>query len=262
MLSARNTTSAAAGGQRDSPRGVRDGASAAETPAGASGREITRQSCHNVLAPTHADGVNQSRHELAATVLLALATVATAWSAYQSRTWTGEQSQGYSHATAARIAVNREAAVANRQVQIDVATFIQWINAAKEHRPELAAFYRARFRDEFKPAFAAWLATKPFTNPAAPDTPFAMPEYRLKASTQADSLESKAAADSLRAKDANQRADNYMLAVVLFASSLFFAGISTKLETTSLRTTLLALGWVIFLGTVIWLVSFPVRLAT
>ena len=206
--------------------------------------------------------MNQSRHELAATVLLALATIATAWSAFQSRAWTGEQSQGYSHATAARIAVNREAALANRQVQIDVATFIQWINAYKEHHPGLAAFYRTRFRDEFKPAFAAWLVTKPFTNASAPETPFAMPQYRLTASREADRLESTAAAESLRAKDANQRADNYMLAVVLFASSLFFAGISVKLQTSSLRTTLLVFGWVIFLGTVIWLATFPVRLTT
>jgi len=37
--------------------------------------------------------------ELLATVLLTLATVATAWAAYQAREWTGEQSQGYSSAT-------------------------------------------------------------------------------------------------------------------------------------------------------------------
>ena len=95
----------------------------------------------------------ERRLELLSTVLLTLATVATAWAAYQSRQWTGEQSQGYSHATATRIAVNRSAAVANRQVQIDVATFIQWVNAHEEHRSEVARFYRTRFRDEFKPAF-------------------------------------------------------------------------------------------------------------
>jgi hypothetical protein len=101
------------------------------------------------------------RFELFATLLLALATIATAWSAYQSREWTGEQAQGYSKATATRIAVNRTSSVANRQVQVDVATFIQWVNAHQEHRDGLAAFYRARFRNEFKPAFAAWLATNP-----------------------------------------------------------------------------------------------------
>ncbi|HET8873849.1 MAG TPA: hypothetical protein VFM83_09200 [Gaiellaceae bacterium] len=200
--------------------------------------------------------------ELISTVLLALATVATAWSAYQSRVWTGEQSQGYSHATATRIAVNRAAAMANRQVQIDVATFIQWVDAHEEDRTRLADFYRARFRDEFHPAFAAWLATKPFENPDTPATPFAMSQYRLMASDKADRLEATAAAASEQAKEANQRADNYMLAVVLFASSLFFAGISTKLQTRGARTAILGLGCIVFLGTLIWIATFPVRLPT
>jgi hypothetical protein len=122
------------------------------------------------------------RLELVSTVLLALATVATAWAAYQSRQWTGEQAQATSRATAARIAENRVSALANRQVQIDVATFIQWLDARAQHHPRLADFYRARFRAEFKPAFASWLATRPFENKAAPPTPFAMPQYHLKTS--------------------------------------------------------------------------------
>jgi hypothetical protein len=196
----------------------------------------------------------------AATVLLALATVATAWAAYQSRQWTGEQAQGYSHATATRIAVNRTDALANRQVQIDVATLIQWVDAHQRGDTALAAFYQARFRDELKRAFTAWLATRPFTNPAAPRTPFDMPQYRLNATAHADHLEAVAAADSDQAKSANQSADNYMLAVVLFASSLFFAGISTKLQTHSARVTLLTLGCLLFVATVAWIATFSTRL--
>jgi hypothetical protein len=195
-----------------------------------------------------------------ATVLLALATVATAWAAYQSRQWTGEQAQGYSHATARRIAVNRTSALANRQVQIDVATFIQWVDAHQHRDLPLAAFYRARFRPEFKRAFTAWIATRPFTKAGAPPTPFAMPQYRLKADIEAARLEATAAADSNQAKDANQRGDNYMLAVVLFASSLFFAGISAKMQTPGARVTLLALGCILFLATVVWIATFPTRL--
>ena len=197
-----------------------------------------------------------------ATILLALATVATAWSAYQSRQWTGEQSQAYSHATAKRIAVNRAAAVANRQVQIDVATFIQWIDARSRHDTELASFYRARFRDEFRPAFEAWLAAKPFTSPSAPPTPFALSEYTLRAQVEADRLDVAAAADSEKAKAANERADNYMLAVVLFASSLFFAGISTKVAGRTPRLVLLGLGCAVFLGTLIFVATLPVGLTT
>jgi hypothetical protein len=191
---------------------------------------------------------HERRLELVSTILLALATVATAWAAYQSRQWTGEQSEATAKATAARIAENRFSALANRQVQIDVATFIQWLNAHEEHHPRLADVYRARFRAEFKPAFAAWIATKPFTDKAAPPTPFAMARYRLKAEAEAQRLETSAAAASGRAKSANQHADNYMLAVVLFATALFFAGLSTKMHTLRARTVILGLGCVVFLS--------------
>jgi hypothetical protein len=168
--------------------------------------------------------------------------------------------EGYSKANAKRIAVNRFAALANRQVQIDVATFIQWVDAREQDQAALADFYRTRFRSEFQPAFAAWLATKPFGNPQAPKTPFAMPQYRLKTSEQANGLEVDAAAFSNKAKDANQRADNYMLAVVLFASSLFFAGISIKLQSLRTRIAILSLGCLLFLGTAIWVATFPTQL--
>lgn len=202
---------------------------------------------------------SERRLELVSTLLLALATVATAWSAYQSREWTGEQSLGTSHATASRIAENRSAALANRQVQIDVATFTQWLDARAAHDPELAAFYRTRFRAEFKPAFAAWLATSPFKSASAPPSPFDMPQYRLRASAEATGLERAAAADSEQAKEANEHADNYMLAVVLFASALFFAGISTKMHTESARRVVLSIGWLVFLGAAIWLATLPVQ---
>jgi hypothetical protein len=204
-------------------------------------------------------GRSRRRLELVATVLLACATLGTAWSAYQSREWTGEQSQGYSRATKNRIAVNRTSAVANRQVQVDVATFVQWVDARERGDGKLADFYRKRFRDEFKPAFAAWLARDPLTNPNAPETPFAMPQYRLAANTEADRLEAAAAVDSNTAKDANERANSYMLGVVLFASALFFAGLSTKLEGPGPRKAVLALGCVLFLGTLVYLATLPIR---
>lgn len=202
---------------------------------------------------------SERRLELVSTLLLALATLATAWSAYQSREWTGEQALATSHATASRIAENRSSALANRQVQIDVATFTQWLDARAAHDASLADFYRTRFRAEFKPAFAAWLATNPFDNASAPASPFDLPQYRLKSSAAASSLEREAANDSEQSKDANERADNYMLAVVLFASALFFAGISTKLHTETARRVVLGIGWLMFLGTAIWLATLPVQ---
>jgi hypothetical protein len=201
------------------------------------------------------------RFELAATVLLAMAAVATAWAAYQSARWHGEQARSQSASIAARVESTRTANVANRQVQIDVALFTQWVDAYARDQTELAAFYRKRFRAEFRPAFEAWVATKPRTNPNAALSPFAMPQYKLAANAQADRLEAQAGEASQRVGNFIQRADNYSLAVVLFAASLFFAGISTRLRSPTSRMTVLGLGYVLFLGSAIWIATFPVSLS-
>jgi hypothetical protein len=202
------------------------------------------------------------RHfELVATVLLAVAAVATAWASYQSARWHGEQARAQSASIAARVESTRAANVANRQGQIDVALFTQWVDAYARHETELAAFYDKRFRPEFKPAFDAWVATRPRKNPSAPLSPFAMAQYKLAANATSDRLEVKAAAASQRAGAFIQRADDYSLAVVLFASSLFFAGISTRLRSATTRMVILGLGCALFLGSVIWIATFPVSLS-
>jgi hypothetical protein len=213
------------------------------------------------MTPPDADARVDRRFELLATVLLALAAVATAWASYQSARWHGKQAEAQSASIAARVESSKAAAVANRQVQIDVALFTQWIDAYATGETELAAFYRGRFRDEFEPAFEAWIATKPRENPSAPLSPFAMPEYQLAATKEAERLEAEAADASDEVRTFIQRADNYVLAVVLFAVSLFFAGISTKLHARSQRAVILGLGYAILLGTAIWIGTFPVSVA-
>jgi len=197
--------------------------------------------------------------ELLSTILLAVAAVATAWSTYQSTQWRGEQAVDTSKGTAARIESSEAATRAVQLTQIDIATFVQWTDAHVAGNARLAVFYRRRFRPEFQPAFAAWMTAKPFTNPNAPLTPFAMPQYRVSESVRSSALNAQAEAHSNDAEQANERADDYVLAVVLLASALFFAGISTKLHAPRQREALLALGWLIFVGTAIWIVTSPVE---
>jgi hypothetical protein len=135
------------------------------------------------------------------------------------------------------------------------------VDAFAQDQVELADFYRERFRDEFEPAFEAWVATKPRQNPDAPPSPFAMPEYRLAAATKADELEEDAAEYGREVQRNIERADSYMLAVVLFAIALFFAALSTKLKSRDMRITLLVLGYVLFVGTAIWLATQPVNVS-
>ena len=201
------------------------------------------------------------RVELVATVLLALATVATAWSGYQSTRWNGEQAKAGGRANALRIASTKAAGLANTQTEIDVATFTQWVNAYAQRQQELADFYFKRFRKEFKPAVNAWIATRPLKNPNAPLTPFAMPQYKLAAQAEAERLDAQAELSVGQVRRDIQRSSNYVLCVVLFASSLFFAGMSVKLRSPTLRLALLTLGCAVFLLTAVWIATSPVSVA-
>lgn len=202
-----------------------------------------------------------ARLELLATVLLAIAAVATAWSSYQSARWSGIQTIDFSKANAARVESTRASTEAGQQTQVDVLTFTQWANAYATGDERLTRFYFNRFRDEFKPAARAWVQTRPLRNPGAPPTPFAMPEYRIAKEAEARRLVAEAERETAAARESNQRSDNYVLAVVLFAAALFFAGISTKLSAPNQRLAVLALGYAIFAGTVAWVVTFPISIS-
>jgi hypothetical protein len=196
--------------------------------------------------------------EVVATVLLALAAVATAWSGYQASRWNGEAAKASGHANKLRIEAARAQGLAEAQEGADLATFTQWVDAYLLHRPEVANFYFKRFRTEFKPAVVAWIATRPLKNPNAPPSPFAMPEYQLAAANEAKGLDAEADVSSAT-KDRNiQRATDYVLGVVLFSVALFFAGMSVKLPLRRLRIVLLAFGIAIFLGTAAWIATSPI----
>jgi hypothetical protein len=201
------------------------------------------------------------RLEIVAAALLAMATVATAWSGYQASRWNGEQATAFSRASAMRIESTKAAGLADSQTQVDVATFTQWVDAYAQQQTGLADFYYDRFRQEFQPAMDAWIATRPLRNPDAPLTPFAMPEYQLEARAEADRLETEAEAWSAKARTNIQRATNYVLGVVLFAAVLFFAGMSMRLPSRRMRLMLLGFGVVIFVGTVAWIATFPISIS-
>jgi hypothetical protein len=208
-------------------------------------------------APTES---KRDRVEVVVTVLLALAAVATAWSSYQANRWTGEQAKATSRTNGLRVAAARAQGLSQDQTQVDVATFIQWVDAYAAGNATLQDFYEERFREEFKPAFEAWIAAEPFEDPDAPPTPFVLPEYKVAAEEEAAKLDAATARSTEEVQDDIQRTGNYVLAVVLFAAVLFFAGISTKLRSERLRTILVAVGCVLFVLTVAWIATFPVTL--
>jgi len=201
------------------------------------------------------------RLDVVATVLLALATVATAWSGYQASRWNGEQAKAASRTNGIRILAARAQGLAQAQTQVDVATFSSWADAYARRETMLADFYFKRFRKEFKPAVQAWIATRPLKNPDAPLTPFVMPQYKLQAQEDVKRLDAQEVLSAAAVQRNIQRSTNYVFAAVLFATTLFFAGMSTKLPTPRLRRVLLGIGVIVFLGTAVWLATSPISLS-
>jgi len=221
------------------------------------------------------------RIELIATIALAIATILTAWSAFQAGKWGGKQSIYFSEAGAARTESTRADTEGGQLTQIDVAMYIDWITAISNDLDDgaitlepgdpytptpgtVSGFLYLRFRPEFRPAVDAWLATDPVSNPDAPSTPFAMtrpdgtPVYQVAQRQEADRLTEVADEKSALAREANQNGDNYVLTMVLFASVLFFAGVSSKLVRTRNRIIALGFAGILLVSGSLILLSLPI----
>jgi hypothetical protein len=198
--------------------------------------------------------------EVVVTVLLVVAALATSWSSYQASRWNGEQAKAAGRTNAIRIEAARAQGLAEAQSQVDVATFIAWADADRRGEADLARFYIDRFRAEFRTAFDAWMATRPFTNPDSSPTPFAMPEYQLASRQEAERLDTAAETSSAEVRRDLQRASNYVLTVVLYAVVLFFAGMSTRIASRRLRWILAGVGCLVLVIAISWLATFPVSL--
>jgi hypothetical protein len=191
------------------------------------------------------------RVELIAAIMLSIATVVTAWSAYQATRWSGDQAENYTQASATRTESVRNSTLANRQILIDVDTFLNWLDAMQSGDPDLADDIHDRMREEFLPAFNAWLATAPAGT--IPDgTPFELPEYRLAAEQEAKRLETEAGTLFKEGNESNRVGDDFVLAAVLFASVLFFSGLAGTFDSLRAQLFLLILGGLMLvIGTII-----------
>lgn len=196
--------------------------------------------------------------EVIVTLVLALATVATAWSGYQSARWGGEQSTSYSQAGALRTESVRASNQAGQLIQIDISLFANWVNAYANEDTILTNFYEQRFRDEFTPAFMAWLDTKPAENPDAPDSPFVMPEYKVSKVEESTLLENQAAEKFTQGEEANQISDNYVLNTVFLASVLFLGGIATRFKAMAARWVIIILSLGILIFGLYNIITYPI----
>ena len=197
--------------------------------------------------------------EILAVLLMSVTTLATAWSGYQAARWSGEQSQNFARASAVRIKAQQMQTRAGQTRIDDLLYFNGWLDARQAGNQALARIYERRFRPEFVPAFRAWIAQRPFTNPRAVPGPLYMPQYKLAASARSAELDRQADELYLEGTEARSDDDKYILSTVFFAAVLFFAGISLRLLWRPLRVVVLGLAAAMLVVGLGFVLSLPVE---
>lgn len=190
--------------------------------------------------------IREHRVDIFIVVLLAVSSLLAAWAGHQAGLWSGRQGRLVASAEANQFDATRLTTVGYQAMQIDLSLFLDWLRAYRENDRDLASFYEDRFSPRLAPAFTAWLATNPLTDPSAPTDPFRMAEYQVPQLQEAMHSNTQAAAELAAATEAATTAEAYVLSTILLALVLFFAGVSAKLESTAARLSLLSLG-VVFL---------------
>lgn len=192
-------------------------------------------------------------------LVLSLATVATAWSAYQAALWSGDESKFYFEASAAQVDSAQLENKAIQRISFHAGLFVEYVSARSKDNEKLANFLYQRFPPELKAATNAWLATDPLTNPDAPPSPFDMPEYRLPEQDTAEEMHQLSIQKFTKAGEADEYADNYVLLTVIFATVLFFSGIAGKFQWRVIDGMVLGIGLVILIVGLVQLIQMPMQ---
>ena len=168
------------------------------------------------------------RYETLGTIVLALAAVATAWSAYQSTRWNGEMAGDYNEAGAYRTESVRASNEANERIAVAVTLSADWLGAELTGNRLLADALRSRMPPDLAAAMARWLGDWQPGQPIPDGSPFSEGGYIAPEIERAIALESQAEATFAEGRKSNQYSDNYVLTGVVFALALFFAGVASR----------------------------------
>lgn len=199
--------------------------------------------------------------EVLAVVLLGIATVGMASCALQSQLWSGEGERLGALAATEHPEANRLFGLATQTISYDANTVTGYAQAVRDGDEKLKQFFRSSLmRKGFLSYLDQWEAQVKAGQ---------SPQNLLEDSTYLDPVmqpyrtaQSQAEADSRAGDQAGHVGDQYTLATVLLAVSLFFAGVTSSFRSPTLRTALLVTCGLILLVSILRLAELPIAAAT
>jgi hypothetical protein len=195
--------------------------------------------------------------EPVAALLMALATLSTAWCSFESAAWTRKSNRLMNEFNA----FEREAGLFRiqgmQQATIHTGMFMQALAAREAGNDKLVNFYVERFPPELRKAYDAWLAQKPFENPNADPHPFVSKLYETPGKRDADDATAKGFENQQQAGTAGSVSGQYLANTVLFAAVLFFANAAGKFEQRRVRVVAFAFAIAVFVFAVVRTAMLP-----
>ena len=213
-------------------------------PEGLSAIEVGKEIGEHAEQP-RAHGEDGRGHRLVSVMgalLLSIVTIVAAWSGYSAAKWGTESSLELAKASATRTKANRSFQESLTFRTADGILFNSWFAAYLTHNPNGMRVAVKRFRPEYRVAFVAWLATRPFTNPNAPAGPQEMPQYVPTGEARSRVLDAGADRYYAQGQEAAETGDEYVRVTVILASVLFLVGLSTQFPLLGVRFAMVGVG--------------------
>jgi hypothetical protein len=208
----------------------------------------------------HGDGARATRHELISiveAVILSVVALLAAWSGYSAAKWSTHSSLSLARASSTRTKASLTEIKANQIRTLDSVSFNAVATAYASGNAKLFRVAVRRLRPGYQPAFRAWLATHPLTNPKAPPGPAYMPQYRIPQDAQASTLNAQADAYFAVGESAAQTADKYVRLTVILAAVLFLIGIGSRFPFPPARYGLIGVAVVLLVVSAVQLLGLP-----
>jgi hypothetical protein len=179
-------------------------------------------------------------------LIMALATLSTAWCSYQSAAFTRKSNRLMNEFNSLERRAGLQTTQGMQQATIHTAMFMQLLAAQQAGNEKLVNFYVERFPPDVRKAYDAWLAQKPLENPNADPHPFVPNLYEIRGTREAADANAKAAKSQQEARRAGNVSGQYLANTVLFATVLFFASASGKFEQQRVRVVAFAFAVAVF----------------
>jgi len=195
--------------------------------------------------------------EPVAALIMALATLSTAWCSFQSAAWTRKVNRLMNEFNALERKAGLITMQGMQQATIHTAMFMEVLAAQQAGNEKLANFYVERLPPDVRKAYDAWLAQKPFENPSADPHPFVPNLYETRGTREAADANAKAANSLKEARDAGNVSGQYLANTVLFAAVLFFANAAGKFEQHRVRILAFAFAITVFAFAVVRTLMLP-----